>query len=204
MIGCRDVSRRGGGGVTGLSKLKTLRWDVPGLGIVAISGTTPALLEEIDRAWPPLRRLTDVHHAWRWADLARDLAETFVVTSSDEAPLAIWGSKRSSALKLPSGAFYRLDNLEVSPTLRGADSAIAATFTLSVIGYRAKELGATGIVLATFSVEGIGKAYEARGATRGAPKGWDYPADLVPYVFGPDAVETLEGYAHELENQESK
>jgi hypothetical protein len=44
----------------------------------------------IDDAWPSSRRPADVHHAWRWMDIAKSLKDCFVVAEGDR-PVAICG-----------------------------------------------------------------------------------------------------------------
>jgi hypothetical protein len=69
---------------------------------------------------------------------------------------------------------------------------------------RARERGAKGIVLAAFNVDGVGRAYELRGAAPGCPKGWSHDPNLVPYTFEEPALERLEGSIHELETTKAK
>ena len=190
-----------------ISRLTGNRWDVPHLGTVTIGGLTLEVLAEIDATWPQARRPDDAHGCWRWTEIAPTLDDLFIVYVQEVVqrwPIAIWGAKRASPLDLPEGPRYRLDYLEVAPNLRGTDTSVAATFALATVAMRALEVGASGIVLAAFQVAGLRRAYEARGAVQRAPKGWEFPAGLVPYVLGPEALDRLEGFADDFESPEAK
>lgn len=171
---------------------------MPEIGAVSVGGTSPESIAEIDTNWPPNRRPSDVHQTWLWSEIAPNLCDAFIVYGSTGLPLAIWGSTKCAPITLPEGRFYRLDFFEVTPTLRGVGSSVAATFALAAIATRALELGASGIVLAAFPVEGLGRSYESRGAVQRSPKGWDFPSNLVPYLFDLEALKRLEGFADEL------
>jgi hypothetical protein len=171
-----------------------------------VGGVSFETLAEIDATWPKDRRPSDVHDCWRWNEIARTLSDLFivyVVEGDKRRPIAIWGAKTASPLDLPEGSRYRLEYLEVAPNLRGTDTSVAATFALATVAARAYEVGAAGIVLAAFPVEGLGHAYEARGAVQRGPKGWEFPENLVPYVFGPEALARLKGFADDLETPEA-
>jgi hypothetical protein len=167
---------------------------------------SPEILAEIDASWPQDRRPNDVHDCWRWTEISPTLSDLFIVyviEGDKRQPIAIWGAKKASPLDLPEGPRYRLDYIEVAPNLRGTDTSVAATFALATVAMRAREVGASGIVLAAFPMEGLGRAYEARGAVQRTPKGWEFPANLVPYVFGPEALDRLAGFVDDLETPES-
>jgi hypothetical protein len=113
--------------------------------------------------------------------------------------MAIWGSRLSRVLKLPEGAFYRPDYLEIDPRRRGGTLGL---FILSLVAARTLEIGAIGIVLSTFQVDGLVEFYEAAGATRGAPRGWSCPRLLVPLTFRRPALEMLAGFADALSEEQ--
>lgn len=100
-------------------------------------------------------------------------------------------------------SYYRLGFIEVRPDLRGRHP-IAATFALATVAMRARERGASRLILAALSIEGVGRAYEARGAVQRCPKGWSCPPDLVPYVFEEPALERLESETNALEIKKTK
>lgn len=188
------------------TRLLGRQWDVPSLGRVTIVGPTTENLALIDQMWPDARHPSHVHGGWRWAAISKACEDRYIIVSDGSEPrepIAIWGSKSASKITLEERSYYRLDFIEVNPTLRGKHP-IAATFALATVAMRARERGATGVVLAAFNVDGVGRAYEARGAVRGHPKGWSCPSDLVPYTFEEPALERLERSIHGLEITKAK
>jgi hypothetical protein len=47
------------------------------------------------------------------------------------------------------------------------------------------------VVLSAFNVDKLVRGYETLGATRGSPRGWNYPAELVPLTFEQAALDDL-------------
>jgi len=157
-------------------------------------------LRAIDASWPPLRDAGDLHHAWRWEEISAPMRETFVVLL-DEDPIGVWCSKVGSPLDLATGRFYRLDFVELKPSLRGDGSTSAMVFGL--IAERAVEHGAGGVVLSAFRVDKLVAAYRRLGAVEGAPPGWNYPNLLVPLTFDHAAVQLLRERIHDIEEEPS-
>jgi GNAT superfamily N-acetyltransferase len=120
---------------------------LPRFGRVSAVHPANAHIKRIDEDWPPKRRETDWHHAWRWKDLTATRPECFAVVTAEDELLGIWCSAKAAPISLPEGRFYRPDFLEVSPDARGGD---IGAFLFLVITARALELGARGIVLGTW------------------------------------------------------
>ncbi len=135
-------------------------WAAADLGEVRVGTATLEVARALDVTWSPRRGGDDIHFAWRWADIVPDMREAFVVSAKGEA-IAIWGSKLGSPIELGGQKYYRLDYLEVDPARRGDGQTSALLFGL--IAKRASEHGATGIVLAAFSIDGLIQAYEYLG-----------------------------------------
>ena len=188
------------------TRLLGRQWDLPMLGRVTVVGPTTESLALIDQLWPDARHPSHVHGGWRWGAISKACEDHFVIVSDGgdpQEPIAIWGSKSASTITLEGRSYYRLDFIEVRPDLRG-ELPMAATFALATVAMRARERRATGIVLAAFNIAGVGRAYEARGAVRGCPKGWSCPSDLVPYTFEEPALDRLERETNELETTKAK
>jgi hypothetical protein len=117
-----------------------------------------------------------------------EMAEQLAITHVNGEPLAMVGSSKSAPVVLPSGRFFRLDYFEISPNLRGGP---LGTFALAMIAKRALELASDGVVLTAFAIGGLAQTYQRAGATQGAPRGWNYPRELLPFTFERDALERL-------------
>lgn len=180
------------------SSLRGKTWDVPHVGLVTVVGAYADTLHLIDDLWPQNRRPTDAHAQWKWSAISQRCEDCYVLLDSDEEPLAIWASKRKSPIMLEGRSYYRLDFIEVRPDLRQIGGE-TATFALGAVATRALEIGAQGVVLAAFPIEGVVAAYVTRGAEAGVPKGWSYEGDLVPLTFPHHALNTLKGAIDELE-----
>ena len=180
------------------SNLAGRRWLVPEIGKVELMEATHDLCAEIDAVWPPLRPERHVHHVWRWQGIHQQMRETFAVCG-DAGPVAIWGSKLARVLRLPEGEFYRPDYLEIDPRRRGG---VLGLFSLALMAARTFEVGAAGMVLSTFQVDGLVEFYEAAGATRGAPRGWSCPRLLVPLTFRSPVLEQLAMFADALSEEQ--
>src|ERR1700733_9242739 len=91
-------------------------------------------------------RRTDDTHAWSWRDNLSLAHDAFCVTRASNAslPVAFWCSTARRLLRLQDGLAYRLDCVEVDPTLRGAEVGL---FALALVATRALECGANRIVL---------------------------------------------------------
>ncbi|MBP9204906.1 MAG: hypothetical protein KBG28_13125 [Kofleriaceae bacterium] len=124
------------------------------------------------------------------------MREAFVVRA-DQAPIAIWASKVGSPIALAGRRYYRLDYLEVDPARRGDGQT--STLLLGLIAKRAEEHGASGVVLAAFSIDRLLQAYEYLGAERGAPPGWNHPPQLVPLTFNAAALHRLRELIDDLQ-----
>ena len=173
-------------------------WAAADLGEVRVGTATNEVASLIDQAWLPRREGDDIHLAWRWADIVPDMREAYVVRAGEE-PIAIWASKVGSPIELGGRKYYRLDYLEVDPARRG-DGQTSAVL-LALIAKRAAEHGAEGVVLAAFSIDGLIRAYEYLGAERGAPPGWNHPAQLVPLTFKQPALTKLRELIDDLEEK---
>lgn len=158
------------------------RWILRGPGTLSLVQPTLEQLADIDERWPPLRRETDWHTSWRWQTLARGKREAFALVSADDL-LAIWCSAKSRPIQLEGQRYYRPDYLEAAPAFRGKE---VGAFTVLLIAARALELGATGIVLGTWPF--LRDFYAALGGVQRLPRGWNLPANLIPFVFD---LETL-------------
>jgi GNAT superfamily N-acetyltransferase len=171
-------------------------WAAADLGEVRVGAVTVEVARTLDEAWSPRRAGDDIHLAWVWANIVPDLREAFVVRAKGE-PIAIWGSKLGSPIELGGQKYYRLDYLEVDPDRRGDGQTSA--LLLGLIAKRAAEHGATGVVLATFNIDGLIRAYEYLGAERGAPSGWNHPIQLVPLTYKQPALTRLRELIDDLE-----
>lgn len=147
---------------------------------------TAEQIDNIDLTWPPRRRATDWHHAWRWVELTRERTEVFGAVANDGEVLGIWCSAKHKPVLLPEGAFYRLDYVEVAPGARGQEMGV---FTFLLVAARALELGAGGIVLATW--EPLTNFYTGLGGVVRKPAGWNAPSNLVPFTFDVDVLDGL-------------
>lgn len=176
------------------SVLLGTRWDVPSVGVVALTQATLTLLARADRAWPPMRRPADAHLHWRWSAIAARARERFALVAPDGEPLALWCSARSRPVRLLRGLFYRLDYVEVDPTRRGT---ALGPFTFAVCATRALELGCDGLVLG--SLAEAGPFYERLGGERRREAGWREGPDLLPYVFDRETLEGLQERARDVE-----
>jgi hypothetical protein len=180
-----------------LTPVSRQRYDVPTLGTVEVTEATNDDCEAIDGLWPKLRRPTDLHQPWRWAQIAYK-AEECVAIFRDGVALAIWASFRP-VITLPDGCYYRLDYLEMHPELRGTETGqVVGAFLLAAISMRSTEVGAAGIVLKAFQVPGIIKYYTAAGAEQRLPRGWNCERLLVPLVFEKEPFDRLVEYADAL------
>lgn len=147
-------------------------WVAADLGEIRLATATNAVASLIDQTRPPHRGEEDIHLAWRWADIVRDMREAYVVRA-DEELLAIWASKVGSPIAPGDTKYYRLDYLEIAPTRRGDGQTFA--LAMALVSKRAAEHRAEGVVLTAFRIDGVVRAYEYLGAERGAPPGWNYP-----------------------------
>jgi GNAT superfamily N-acetyltransferase len=170
-------------------------WLVPDVGHLTISGVSQALLGRIDSSWPSNRLQGDYHHDWRWGQITKGKVEAFVLLRDSIEPVGIWCSARRSPIRLPDGRFYRLDHLEISPTLRGTGFGV---FLVSVVAARALELHADGVVLGTW--DALRGFYLELGAEERKPAGWNLAINLVPFTLQLAALQTLSGLIGKLEN----
>lgn len=156
--------------------------------------TTPALVQRIDHDWPQQRPVDDYSVDWAWSDLLAECRESFaIVTESGGDPVAIFGAKHSEPLKLLDGPLYRIDFLEVAPARRGSDAGV---LLLALVALRAGEVGARGIVGASFNIPGLLNFYQRAGAKLECPRGWNPPAGVIPLHFDESARSNLEAIAH--------
>lgn len=162
------------------------RWVVPPIGRLTASDASLTVLDSADETWPPLRHEGDWHHSWRWRQLVAGYVEAFSLRRDGNTPAALWCSHKRQPMQLPSGRYYRLDYMEIDPTLRGG---VLGAFTVGVIAARALELKSDGIVLGTLPTHHA--LYTRFGASESAPKGWNPPKGLVPYTFDWDALQRL-------------
>jgi GNAT superfamily N-acetyltransferase len=171
-----------------LSALLGLRLLDPDLGEVTVITGSVNVGAKIDALWRERRSDMDALLAWNWSEIVADMREAFVVCAAG-APIAIWASKTGSCVKLEGRPYYRLDYLEIDPNRRG--DGLTSSLLAGMIAKRAAEHRACGIVLAAFPNERLVKFYESLGATRGAPRGWKHPPELVPLTFGQVALDNL-------------
>jgi hypothetical protein len=171
-----------------ISALPGSRWVVPDIGEVTIITGSVDVGARIDLQWRARRSDMDALLAWNWAEIVADMREAFAVCVAGE-PVAIWASKLGSCAQLQGKPYYRLDYLELDPERRG--DGRTSTLLAGMIAKRAAEHRARGIVLAAFPSEKLVKFYESLGASRGGPKGWNCPPELVPLTFEQAALDNL-------------
>jgi hypothetical protein len=100
--------------------------------------------------------------------------------------MALWCSAKAQPLKLREGKFYRLDYFELDPRLRGGEAGVLA---FALVAARARDVGADGIVLATWPP--LRRFYEGIGGVERELVGWRAPANLITFVFTTDALANL-------------
>lgn len=150
-------------------------------------------LAAIDAKWPGLRPATDVTVGWRWTDIVSGHVEVFTLLDAAGEAAGIWCSTRKHLITLPSGQYYRLDFVEVSPTHRGT---LFGGLVFGIIAERALELGAVGLVFATWDTHI--RYYAAMGGRQERPTGWTVPKGLVPFWFDARALVRLKEMADEF------
>lgn len=160
---------------------------MPGIGRLRVIVPSMRQIEQVDVDWPPRRRPTDWHRAWRWRDLTAGKSETFAIVDPTDTVLGIWCSAKHKPIRLPDGLFYRPDYLEVAPGARGQEVGV---FLFFLIAARALEAGAQGIVLGTWPV--LRRFYEGLGGVERRPRGWNLEANLVPFTFDKATLEELQ------------
>jgi hypothetical protein len=168
------------------------------MGPLELVDVSKALLGVIDAEWRPKRPTTDVTTGWVWSDIVADLPETLVLVDANKSPAAIWCSAKRLPIALPGGKYYRLDNVEVRPTLRGT---LVGGLTFGVIATRALELKATGMVLNTWETHV--DYYTALGGRQELATGWTAAPDLVPFVFDETALVQLKDMANAFISEKS-
>lgn len=152
-----------------------------------------ARLEQLDADWAQLRAKDDIAAGWKWASVAAE-PEVFAVVDANDQVLAIWRAKKRVDLG-KAGTFYRLDNIEVQPGLRGGQ---VGRFTILLVSARAHELGQA--ILLAAPQERV-NWYVDQGAAPADNLGWKCPNMLVPLQFTEDAVRTLKEKADVLEEK---
>ncbi len=175
------------------SELSVRTWDISEFGIgvekVALVAASIETLDQIDETWPAARRQTDVSTDWCWVKLGLKRSERYaLIDLRDRRPLAVWCSKEPPTITLDGSIYYRLDYVEIHPELRGGPFGV---FVFGAIAARALECNAVGVVLAAFAVPKLAESYLAKGATQGAPKGWNYHKTLLPFTFDEGALRRL-------------
>lgn len=176
------------------SPVCALRWEFPGVGVVRMTAATTPLAARIDAAWSHRRRPEDLHSGWSWLGILNDCRDGFVLVACDrDEPVGVFASEKRSPITLEGRPYYRLDYLEIDPALRGSGFGSLA---LALVGVRAVELGAGGIVLGAFQAPKLLEFYEESGATRGCPRGWNPPSQVIPLTFDNSALMRLEKEAH--------
>ncbi len=157
-------------------------WNVDGLGLVMLVVPSRTAITRIDQVWPGERLPADVHRHWRWADIVKNRTERFALVDGAGSAVSIWATSKKG-VQLEGKRLYRLDYLEVRPTLRGG---LAGAFSLALAGTRAAELGSEGLVLAAFpEVAGF---YVKYGGVQRAVEGWNVAPDLLPVIFDDSAL----------------
>jgi hypothetical protein len=176
------------------------RWLVPKLGVARVSTASLETAKAIDTSWPSARQESDVHLAWRWAEIIPDMNDAFVVLVEDE-PIGVWASKLRSPVLLEGRKYYRLDYVEIAPRRRG--DQLVAPLVFGLIAKRAAEVEAIGVVLAAFQIPALVDRYVALGASEGCPRGWNHPPELVPLMFEQAARDRLRGLIDGLQEDSS-
>jgi hypothetical protein len=169
------------------TKLTKKRWSISSVAEVGVRLLLVEHAAEADRAWPATRKTEDWHVTWKWRQLVSGKPEAFaVVDLATDRVTALWCTAQRRPAKLRDGLFYRPDFLEVAPPLRGGDMGV---FLFQLIAARALEVGANGIMLATWPP--LRAFYAGLGGTEGPPHGWRPPANLIPFTFASDALGDL-------------
>lgn len=103
-------------------------------------------------------------------------SDRFALVTMDDDVLALWCSRKSTPISPPGAGFYRLDYLEVEPSRRAAR---VGAFALALAAKRAKEAGASGLLLA--AIPNVASFYQELGFSRRAAPGWNTEVGLVAY-----------------------
>jgi hypothetical protein len=179
------------------SSLLTKRWEVPQNGVLSLARVAEAHVSEIDSRWPPGRRPEDWHASWRWKEIIAGRPEAFAITAADGSVAGIWCSAKKRPIRLPSGAFYRPDYMEIAPERRGSEMGV---FLFGIICARALELRADGIVLGTWPV--LRRFYRGLGGIEGRVQGWNLAPNLVPFSFDSGSLEILRAALERMETHD--
>jgi hypothetical protein len=148
---------------------------------------TSTLARAADAAWSEATRSRLVD--WSWLRLVNDYPEALCLVDASGAPRALFCSRRRRPLKLPGGTRYELGYIEIHPDDRGGALGYYALATAAV---RAREVGATGLVLGAIPEPGLVRFYSALGAKQGNVKGWVHPRGLLPFFFSEAVLIELE------------
>jgi plasmid stabilization system protein ParE len=122
----------------------------------------------------------------RWCRLTAKKVERFAVVNEAGQTVGVWCSGRRE-VRLEGQRFYRLDYLEIRPSVRGG---LAGAFILALVGTRAAEAGCQGFVLAAFPP--LMGFYARAGGVQRLPTGWAVEPGLVPFVFEGPAFENFQ------------
>jgi len=168
-------------------------FDVPEVGLLTLSIASESHLAQADRIWPQERRPNDLHDHWRWLKIMNGKRERFsILHRADSRVVALWCSEPKGPRHIESGRFYRLDYLEVAPRHRQTSVGL---FVLALVACRALEVGASGLVLGGFPIDGVHRFYTEAGGVQRDVRGWKPARDLIPYIFERSALEWLKDFA---------
>lgn len=174
------------------STLLAKKWDIPQAKVVHLVRPAKSTLERLDEEWSSQREKGDVAEGWEWSSVWGD-ADVFVLRDEQRTPLAAWRAVKP-LVTLKGQIFYRLDNLEVKPALRGA---AVGRFMLALVACRTVELSAARILLAAPPARIAW--YQSIGAVDASGLGWNYPTGLAALMFEPVTVLEMKEVADALE-----
>jgi hypothetical protein len=171
------------------SVLLVRRWAVAPLGNLSVREATTndgfSVQEAWESGWPA--GWTNAH--WSWPRILQRHDERFALIAEDDRVLGLWCGRKPGVLHLSGIKCYQPTYLERAPLL----APELAPFLFTLIAARARELGATAMVLGALDAPGICRFYEAAGGQRrGWPKAFKAGPNLVPYFFDSATLQDLE------------
>lgn len=175
------------------SALLTKRWRIPESGDVQLVRPAKMGLEQLDEEWSGSREPGDVSEGWAWAS-AWGSPDLFVLRDENREALAVWRSSKP-LVTFDKQRFYRLDNIEVAPLMRGVS---VGRFMMALVASRASELLPTAGILLAAPPARV-RWYLRIGGRSASSLGWKYPAGLEPLMFEPPAVHSMKEMARALE-----
>jgi len=179
------------------SALPGCRWATEEAGIFLLAVPGDNIGAEVDEAWSAERPAGAGNAHWLWANLLAKSRDRFALIAPDGSTAALWCAFETKLKKLPGGAAYRVDYLEVAPEFceRGL-----GTLAVALACSRALELTAERMLCPAVPQSVV--FHTKLGATPGEVPGWKPPGDLIPFSYEPPLVRRLKGMADALRVEE--